>query len=133
MAQGRHLYRQARVSLRQRKRARRPWCWTRRDIELPDLLTGPWQDRTQLTCRTIVSILTGSGRLHDFKRNPQQFIELTAENHQPLQAPGLVDGIKYQKLGDQHVHAQEPFEKEELTGYLKNMPRYPQVDLRARG
>ncbi len=45
------------------------------DIELPDLLTD-LQDRTQLTRRTIVSVLTGSGRLDDFKRNPQQFIEL---------------------------------------------------------
>jgi len=90
------------------------------DIELPDLLTD-LQDRTQLTRRTIVSILTGSGRLHDFKRNPQQFIELTAETINRCKRLALVDGIKYQKLGDQHVYAQELFEKEELTGYLKNM------------
>ena len=90
------------------------------DIELPDLLTD-LQDRTQLTRRTIVSILTGSGRLLDFKRNPQQFIELTAETINRCKRLALVDGIKYQKLGDQHVYAQELFEKEELTGYLKNM------------
>ena len=90
------------------------------DIELPDLLTD-LQDRTQLTRRTIVSILTGSGRLGDFKRNPQQFIELTAETINRCKRLALVDGIKYQKLGDQHVYAQELFEKEELTGYLKNM------------
>jgi len=90
------------------------------DIELPDLLTD-LQDRTQLTRRTIVSILTGSGRLHDFKRNPQQFIELTAETINRCKRLALIDGIKYQKLGDQHVYAQELFEKEELTGYLKNM------------
>ncbi|MEG7405836.1 type III restriction-modification system endonuclease [Serratia marcescens] len=90
------------------------------DIELPDLLTD-LQDRTQLTRRTIVSILTGSGRLADFKRNPQQFIELTAETINRCKRLALVDGIKYQKLGDQHVYAQELFEKEELTGYLKNM------------
>lgn len=90
------------------------------DIELPDLLTD-LQDRTQLTRRTIVSILMGSGRLDDFKRNPQQFIELTAETINRCKRLALVDGIKYQKLGDQHVYAQELFEKEELTGYLKNM------------
>lgn len=90
------------------------------DIELPDLLTD-LQDRTQLTRRTIVVILTGSGRLDDFKRNPQQFIELTAETINRCKRLALVDGIKYQKLGDQHVFAQELFEKEELTGYLKNM------------
>ena len=57
------------------------------DIELPDLLTD-LQDRTQLTRRSLVRILTGSGRLDDFKRNPQQFIELAAEVDQPHQAPG---------------------------------------------
>lgn len=90
------------------------------DIELPDLLTD-LQNRTQLTRRTIVSILTRSGRLDDFKRNPQQFIEFTAETINRCKRLALVDGIKYQKLGDQHVYAQELFEKEELTGYLKNM------------
>ena len=43
------------------------------DIELPDLLTD-LQDRTQLTRKTIRHILTESGRLNDFKRNPQQFM-----------------------------------------------------------
>ncbi|HGM6910872.1 TPA: type III restriction-modification system endonuclease [Serratia marcescens] len=90
------------------------------DLELPDILTD-LQDRTQLTRRTIISILTGSGRLDDFKRNPQQFIELAAETINRCKRLALVDGIKYQMLGDQHVYAQELFEKEELTGYLQNM------------
>ncbi len=89
-------------------------------IELPDLLTD-LQDRTQLTRRTIVSILTGSGRLDDFKRNPQQFIELAAETINRCKRLALVDGIKYQRLGDEHFYAQELFNQEELTGYLKNM------------
>jgi type III restriction enzyme len=45
------------------------------DIELPDLLTD-LQDRTQLTRRTIHRVIVDSGRLDDFKRNPQQFIEM---------------------------------------------------------
>ena len=90
------------------------------DLELPDILTD-LQDRTQLTRRTIISILIGSGRLDDFKRNPQQFIELAAETINRCKRLALVDGIKYQTLGDQHVNAQELFEKEELTGYLQNM------------
>ncbi|HJT58328.1 MAG TPA: DEAD/DEAH box helicase family protein, partial [Ktedonobacteraceae bacterium] len=48
------------------------------DITLPDVLTD-LQDRTQLTRRTIAQILVDSGRLSDFRRNPQQFIELAAE------------------------------------------------------
>ncbi|MCE5360556.1 MAG: DEAD/DEAH box helicase family protein [Acidithiobacillus sp.] len=90
------------------------------DIELPDLLTD-LQDRTNLTRRTITEILIGSRRLDDFKHNPQQFIELVAETINRCKRIALVNGIKYQKLGDQHVYAQELFEKEELTGYLRNM------------
>lgn len=90
------------------------------DIELPDLLTD-LQDRTQLTRKTITRILTESGRLNDFKRNPQQFIELAGEIINRQKRIALVDGIKYQRLGDEQFYAQELFEKEELTGYLKNM------------
>ena len=90
------------------------------DIELPDLLTD-LQDRTQLTRRTIIRILTGSGKLDHFKRNPQQFIELAAETINRRKRLALVDGIKYQKLGDEHFYAQKLFDQEELTGYLKNM------------
>lgn len=90
------------------------------DIELPDLLTD-LQDRTQLTRRSIIAILTGSGRLDDFKRNPQQFIEQTAEVINRCKRLALVDGIKYQKIGDEHFYAQELFAKDELTGYLRNM------------
>ncbi len=90
------------------------------DIELPDLLTD-LQDRTQLTRRSIITILTGSGRLDEFKRNPQQFIELTAEVINRCKRLALVHGIKYQKVGDEHFYAQELFAKDELTGYLRNM------------
>jgi type III restriction enzyme len=90
------------------------------DIELPDLLTD-LQDKTQLTRRSLVRILTGGGRLDDFKRNPQQFIELAAEAINRAKGLALVDGIKYQRLGQEHYYAQELFEQEELTGYLKTM------------
>ena len=90
------------------------------DIELPDVLTE-LQDRTQLTRRSIRRILSGSGRLDDFKRNPQQFIELAGQAINRCKRQALVDGIKYQRLGDEHYYAQELFETEELTGYLQNM------------
>ena len=90
------------------------------DIELPDVLTE-LKDRTQLTRRSIQRILCESQRLDDFMRNPQQFIEIAGQviNHCKRQV--LVDGIKYQRLGYDHYYAQELFENEELTGYLKNM------------
>ena len=90
------------------------------DIKLPDILTE-LQDRTQLTRRSIYRILTGSERLKHFKRNPQQFIEIVQQAINRCKRRVLVDGIKYQRLGDDHYYAQELFEEKELTGYLKNM------------
>jgi type III restriction enzyme len=90
------------------------------DIELPDLLTD-LQDKTQLTRRSLARILTTSNRLDDFKRNPQQFIELADESINRTKRLALVDGIRYQRIGDGEYYAQELFEMEELTGYLKNM------------
>lgn len=90
------------------------------DIELPDILTD-LQDKTQLTRRSITRILKESGRLDDFKRNPQQFIEMSADAINRTKRIAIVDGIKYQKLGDEVYYAQELFEQEELTGYLKDM------------
>ena len=90
------------------------------DIELPDVLTE-LQDRTQLTRRSIQSILSGSRRLDDFKRNPQQFIEFAAQAINRCKRQALVDGIKYQRIGEQSYYSQELFQTEELTGYLKNM------------
>jgi type III restriction enzyme len=65
--------------------------------------------------------LIGSERLDDFKRNPQQFIEIATQAINRAKRLALVDGIKYQRLGDEFYYAQELFEQEELTGYLKNM------------
>lgn len=90
------------------------------DIELPDVLTE-LQDRTQLTRRSIHRILSESHRLDDFRRNPQQFIELAGQAIEKCKRQAVVDGIKYQRLGDEHYFAQELFQTEELTGYLKNM------------
>ena len=90
------------------------------DIALPDVLTD-LQDRTQLTRKSLVRILTGCGRLKDFKRNPQAFIEIAGEVINRTKRLLLVDGIKYQKIGAEHYFAQELFEQEELTGYLRNM------------
>lgn len=90
------------------------------DIALPDVLTD-LQDRTHLTRRSLVRILTECGRLNDFKRNPQAFIEIAGEVINRTKRLALVDGIKYEKIGDNSFYAQELFQQEELMGYLKNM------------
>ncbi len=93
---------------------------TEGDIPLPDLLTE-LQDRTQLTRKSIVRILTESGHLNDFKLNPSQFIDAAADCINRTKRRALVDGIKYRRLGDGEYYAQELFEHPELTGYLTNM------------
>ncbi len=90
------------------------------DIILPDVLTD-LQDRTQLTRKSLVRILTECGRLTDFKRNPQAFIEIVSELINRTKRLAVVDGIKYQRIGDDQYYAQELFKQEELTGYLRNM------------
>ena len=90
------------------------------DIELPDILTD-LEAKTNLTRRSIHRILVDSKRLDDFKRNPQQFIELAAEIINRTKRLALVDGIKYQRIGDDAYYAQELFESQELSGYLKSM------------
>lgn len=90
------------------------------DIELPDILTD-LQDKTSLTRRSIYRIIVDSKRLDEFKRNPQQFIELAAEIINRTKRMALVDGIKYQRIGDDAYYAQQLFESQELSGYLKSM------------
>lgn len=89
------------------------------DIVLPDVLTD-LQDRTQLTRRSLVRILTESGRLKDFKRNPQAFIEMAGEAINRAKRLALVDGVKYHRIGDDSYYAQTLFQQEELMGYLRN-------------
>lgn len=89
------------------------------DIELPDIITD-LQDKTQLTRNSIVDILLKSDRVEDFKRNPQQFIDQCAEAINRTKRLALVDGIRYQRIGDDHYYCQQLFEQEELKTYLKN-------------
>lgn len=92
-----------------------------RSFDLPDLITY-LQNETNLTRRTIVKIINGSGRLESFKNNPQKFIEQVSNIIQHQMRLFVVDGIKYHKIGDDHFYAQELFSDNELFGYLqKNM------------
>lgn len=90
------------------------------DLPLPDIL-GELQNRTQLTRRTIHRILTGSKRLSDFPRNPQLFIENVAHEVSLAKQHAIVDGIKYERLGDADVWGQELFEAGEISRYMRNL------------
>ena len=69
-------------------------------FNLPDIITY-LQNETQLTRRTIVEILKQSGKLQDFKKNPQKFLYEVCEIIQSKMRYLIVYGIKYEKLGDE--------------------------------
>lgn len=88
--------------------------------ELPDLL-GALQVQTELTRSTLLAIIkrfaTTSGRLGEFKGNPQGFItEASKQIHKALDEL-LVDGIRYEKLAGEH-YKMELFDEPELEAYL---------------
>jgi len=85
---------------------------------LPDVVTY-LQNATNLTRRTIVSILTESGTLDMFKKNPQRYMEYAARIITSVMKLMIVDGIKYTRIGGDEYYAQELFDSEELTGYLE--------------
>lgn len=92
-----------------------------KDYQLPDVVSY-LQNETNLTRRSLVEIMKRSDRLQDFKNNPQKYIEKVAAIIKHQMRTFIVDGIKYEKIGDEHYYAQELFEESELYGYLsKNM------------
>jgi len=92
-----------------------------KDFALPDVVSH-LQNETNLTRRTLVDILIKSEKLEKFKSNPQKYIDEVAAIIKRQMRHFIVDGIKYEKIGDEHYYAQELFEENELTGYLsKNM------------
>lgn len=89
--------------------------------ELPDIISY-LQNETRLTRRTLADILIGSEKLSQFRRNPQKFIEEVSGIIKRKMQQFIVDGIRYQKIGEEYYYAQELFEEKELVGYLdKNM------------
>ncbi|MBA3999376.1 DEAD/DEAH box helicase family protein [Brevundimonas sp.] len=90
------------------------------NAHVPDVL-GELQNRTQLTRRTLAKVLVDSERLDDLRQNPASFIDQAANLINKAKVAALVDGVRYQKLGDMQVYAQELFEEQELTGYLSKM------------
>ena len=85
--------------------------------ELPDIVSY-LEEQTRLTRKSIVDILLQSKRLEDFKNNPQKFSENVAQIITRVMRMFIVDGIKYEKIGDSYFYAQELFDNQELSAYL---------------
>ncbi len=68
-------------------------------MSIPDLLFY-LQKRTGLSRSTIAGILLRSKRLNDVLLNPQLFLDYSLSSIQDQIAEFMVDGIKYEKMGD---------------------------------
>lgn len=86
---------------------------------IPDLL-GHIQRETELTRGTIVEILVGSGRLHDVKVNPQQFMDGATRAIRRALDELMVDGIKYERIAGAE-YEMLLFEEKEVDGYVSRM------------
>ena len=97
------------------------YTYDAKDYQIPDILSY-LQNETNLKRQSILEIILKSERLNDFKNNPQKFIDETKNIINREKQRFIVDGIKYQRIGNDHFYAQELFEDKELIGYLnKNM------------
>ena len=90
-----------------------------RNYKLPDIITY-LQNETNLTRKSIVKILTKSKTLNSFKKNPQLYLEQASDIIKRTMKLFIVDGIKYEKIGDVEYYSQELFEQNEIFGYLKD-------------
>jgi type III restriction enzyme len=79
-------------------------------FELPDIISD-LQDETSLTRRTIVEILQGSNRLHEFLLNPYDYIQMVKGAIKSVLARVVIDGIQYEKIGEE-VYELRNFQKD---------------------
>lgn len=86
---------------------------------LPDVITE-LQNKTNLTRKTIISILVGSKRLEDFKQNPQKFIEEVTRLIKLELRVFVANGIRYEKLEDYYSVETFNSEDETLLTYLND-------------
>lgn len=87
--------------------------------QLPDLLSV-LQDKTGLTRRSLVQILKESGRINDFIKNPNSFINEVITRINYVKSLSIIDGIKYYPISSEN-YAQSLFNEKELTGYTRRM------------
>jgi len=86
---------------------------------VPDVL-GFIQSKTRITKDTILKSLKISGRIPDIFKNPQQFMDMAANEINHVLTRMMIDGIKYEKIAGQFWEMRR-FESKELEGYLEDM------------
>jgi type III restriction enzyme len=97
-----------------------------RDVEqvkvLPDILAF-LQKETELTRHTLAEILKSSGRLGEFKINPQAFMAAVAKEISRALHDLMLEGIKYEKVAGQHWEMSriEQDAEDGIVRYLGNL------------
>ena len=66
--------------------------------QLPDIISE-LQEATSLTRKTLVDVLTRSGKLGEFIGNPNDFIAMVKRNLLNVVAASVQDGVQYEKVG----------------------------------
>ncbi|MBS3974375.1 MAG: DEAD/DEAH box helicase family protein [Actinobacteria bacterium] len=66
--------------------------------QLPDII-AELQEATSLTRKTLVDVLTRSGKLDEFIGNPNDFIAMVKRNLQNVVAAAIQEGVQYEKIG----------------------------------
>ena len=89
-------------------------------FELPDIVSF-LQEETKLKRKDIIKILTNTNKLNHFKNNPQKFIEEVLRIIKEEMNKLIVEGVKYEKIGNSEYAVQEIFDKEEIVVYMKNL------------
>lgn len=90
--------------------------YTASSIEIPDVLSYI-QSKTELTRETILLILKKSGRLKDVFINPQMFMDLAAIAIRTALYDLMIDGIKYEKIGDK-IYEMTLFDDKDFEIYI---------------
>lgn len=65
--------------------------------QLPDIISE-LQEATSLTRKTLVDVLTRSGKLEEFIGNPNDFIAMVKRNLLNVVAASVQDGVQYEKI-----------------------------------
>ncbi len=89
-------------------------------VGLPHSMMSFWQRETELTRGTLVEILKQSGRLAEFKVNPQAFMTEVSKLITRTMNELVIDGIKYEKLEGQ-AYEMRLFEEKEIEEYLSRL------------
>jgi len=85
-------------------------------FEIPDMLAYI-QGKTELTRSTILAIIKKSGRINELLLNPQLFMDNVANAIKSVLNELMIDGIKYEKIGDK-MYEMNLFEDNEIEIYL---------------